>query len=135
MFETRNPDMQAVFQEVADALQLYFDGLYEGDTQKLRRVFAPGAKLFSGTGGDFVELGLDEYMELVEGRPAPASKGQLRFDRIESMDIAGDSAVVVKVECAVPPKYFTDILTMVKREGRWRIVNKAYHFVVAEDDT
>lgn len=133
MHETRNPDMQAVFQEVADVLELYFDGLYEGDTQKLRRVFAPGAKLFSGTGGEFVEIGLDDYMDIVAGRPAPASRGHLRFDRIESMDIAGDSAVVVKVECAVPPKYFTDLLTMVKRDGRWRIVNKAYHFVEGED--
>jgi hypothetical protein len=32
----------------------------------------------------------------------------------------------VKLKCAVPPRYFTDILSFLKIDGRWQIAQKVY---------
>jgi hypothetical protein len=43
---------QAESRAIADVIQTYFDGLYEGDTKKLARAFHPIARLYSvGDGG------------------------------------------------------------------------------------
>ena len=36
----------------------------------------------------------------------------------------------VKAECAIPPKAFIDLLTLVKLEGEWRIVSKVFHYTL-----
>jgi 4-oxalocrotonate tautomerase len=76
--------MDPRFAEIATALADYFDGLYDGDLDKLRRVFHPKAHLYSATEGPLTDLPLDDYLALVAGRAAPASQGAPRYDRIVS---------------------------------------------------
>ena len=45
--------------------------------------------------------------------------------------VAGPVTAFAKVECAIPPKHFTDFLTLVKFEGRWQIVAKVFHYTLA----
>ncbi len=122
----------ADFDDIVAALNDYFDGIYEGDTDKLRRAFHERAHLYSATDGEMSDMSLKEYLELVDGRPSPASQEAPRLDRIISIDMAGPEAAAVKAELAVPPKYFTDLLTLLKVDGEWRIISKIYHFVVHE---
>ena len=68
-------------------------------------------------------------MKIVASRKSPRDSGAKRYDRIISIDMAGPGAAIAKVECAIPPKYFTDLLTLIKLEGRWRIINKTYHYI------
>lgn len=35
-----------------------------------------------------------------------------------------------KVECSIPPKFFTDFLVLLKLDGRWQIVSKVFHYEV-----
>ena len=124
--------MDPRFQEIADALTDYFDGIYEGDVTKLERVFLPEAHRYSATEGEVVDWPLDRYKEVINGREAPAKAGAKRYDRILSIDFSGTVTANVKVELAVPPKYFTDFLTMLKVDGRWRIVSKTFDYVIHE---
>ena len=32
----------------------------------------------------------------------------------------------VKVKCAIPPKFFTDQLSLLKIDGRWQIAQKVF---------
>lgn len=120
-----NPD----FAGVAGALQVYFDGLHFSDTGRLRQVFHPEAHYFCATMGQLLHLDMPAYFPVVDRRPSPASQGHARADRILSIEFAGPVTAFAKVECSIPPKRFTDFLTLVKLEGRWRIVAKVFHFV------
>ncbi|MDD9877826.1 MAG: nuclear transport factor 2 family protein [Magnetovibrio sp.] len=126
------PKSAPEFAEIATALVDYFDGIYEGDSSKLDRIFHADGRLNSVTDGDMVAMTKAEYLDLVGGRASPASTGANRHDRIVAIDIAGPGAATAKVECAVPPKYFTDLLTLIKVDGEWRIINKTFHYMVHE---
>lgn len=115
--------------EITRALQTYFDALHDGDVAKVRAVFLPGAHLYSASDGPLLDIPLEKYVEIVAGRPSPRSRGETRRDRIVSVDMSGPQTALAKVECAIGPKLFTDYLTLLKVDGSWRIIAKAYHYV------
>ena len=118
----------SAFDEVVQVLQEYFDGLHHGDTARLGRVFHPQAHYFSATDGTLLHLAMDEYFPIVHKRPSPASHGHARTDNILTIEFAGPVTAFARVECSIPPKFFTDLLTLVKLEGRWQIVSKVFHY-------
>ena len=121
------------FDKVEQVLGLYFDGLHYSDTEILRRVFHPQAHYYCATDGALLHLGMDEYFPIVDKRPSPASQGHARTDRILGIEFAGPVTAFAKLECSIPPKHFTDFLTLVKLEGRWQIVAKVFHYKLGSD--
>jgi 4-oxalocrotonate tautomerase len=125
--------MSSAYGELVAAMQLYFDGFYEGDLDTLKQVFHPDCHLISGTGGSLVNEPMADVYARVAGRVSPARNGQPRYDRILSIDLAGPETALVTCRMAVEPKLFTDYLNFVKLDGRWRIVSKVFTWVpVAE---
>ncbi len=120
----------AAFNAIVAVLNDYFDGLYFSDTRILRRVFHPGAIYACPTGGTLLQLQMDAYFDLVDKRPAPAGLGQQRQDRIVSIEFAGPVLAIARVECAIAPKRFQDLLTLVHLDGRWQIMSKVFHFEI-----
>lgn len=118
---------------IEKVLQVYFDGLYEGDTKKLGEAFHPASHLYSADGdGKAADLPRAEWFKLVESRPSAKSKGSERGDRIVSIDFAGPATAFAKVECQIQPRYFTDYLTLLKVDGRWQVISKSFHAVTKE---
>jgi hypothetical protein len=118
---------------IETTIQTYFDGLYEGDTDKLGAAFHPFAHLYSvGPDGTAVDLPRADWFELVRNRPSAASKGDARDDRIVSVDQSGPGTAFVKVHCQLPPRYFTDYLVLNRTNEGWRIVSKVYRFDTRE---
>ena len=113
---------------IEEALQLYFDALYEGDTEKVRNVFHENAHLYSGTGGNFVDMPLNEYVALVESRPSPKSQGAEPSGEILSIDQSGPHSALAKVALTIGSRRFIDYLTLLKVENRWVIIAKSFHF-------
>jgi hypothetical protein len=74
----------------------------------------------------------EKYFEVIANRPSPASQGLGRFDKILSIHKAGPDTALATVNCAVPPRYFTDYLTLVKTADGWRIISKTFHADVHE---
>ena len=68
----------------------------------------------------------------MDGRASPASQGLARADRIISIDMSDETTAIAKLNCAVPPRYFTDYLTLLKLDGRWQIVAKSFRFETRE---
>jgi len=122
--------MQKPFAEVIEVLARYFDGLHHSDTTILRRVFHPSALYACASEGTLLGLQMDEYFAVVDKRPSPASLGQARTDRIISIEFAGPVTAFARVECSIEPKRFTDLLTLVRLDGRWQIIAKVFHFEV-----
>ena len=120
--------MDPRYQEIVTALDLYFDGLYHSDTKRLAEVFHPQAIYACATEGQLVYHNMTTYFPVVDGRPAPAARHEKRADRIVSIQFAGPVTAIATVNCAIGPKFFTDLLTFVKLDGRWQIMAKVFHF-------
>jgi hypothetical protein len=113
--------------EIEQVLQTYFDGLYEGDTTKLGRVFHNVAHLFSVDDGKLGDMSRDQWFTMVRGRPSAQSRDLPRRDWVVQIDRSGPNTAFAKVQCQIPPRYFTDYLTLVKLAEGWKIVSKTYH--------
>lgn len=120
--------MDPRFAEITAVLSDYFDGLYHSDAAKLARVLHPTALYACPTGGTLVRLNMDEYFPIVARRPSPASRGEPRYDRVISIEFAGPVTAIARVECAIAPKLFTDLLTLVYLDDRWKIMSKIFHY-------
>jgi hypothetical protein len=118
--------------ELIEAVHWYFDALYEGDTNLFEKVMHPRVRLFSATDTPIVELDLPTYLDIVRNRPSPASRNDPRHDRVLSIEVATPTTAHVRVQDAVLPKTFTDDLTFLRVDGRWRIVSKVWHYAPAQ---
>jgi 4-oxalocrotonate tautomerase len=116
------------YADIAGALADYFDGLYHSDTARLARIFHPQAHYVCATDGTLVHLDMQRYFPIVDARPSPASRNEPRADRIVSIEFAGPVTAFVRAECAIGPKHFTDLLTLIRLDGRWQIMSKVFHF-------
>lgn len=113
---------------LAAVLTDYFDGLYHSDVARLQRVFHPRATYSCATDGSLLQLDMPRYFAVVAKRESPASRGEARRDRILSIEFAGPVTALARVECAIGPKFFTDLLTFIKLDGRWQIIAKVFHY-------
>lgn len=120
--------MNEPFDAVICVLEDYFEGLYRSDTAILRRVFHPAALYACATDGTLLTLGMRDYFPMVDKRPAPASLGHERTDRILSVEFVGPVTALAKLQCSIRPKHFTDLLTLVLVDTRWQIISKVFHY-------
>jgi hypothetical protein len=116
---------------IETVVQTYLDGLYEGSVEKLKSCFHPTAALTQVLDGEYRILTQDAWWEMVHARPSPKSQGFPRHDHILQIDQTGPTMAYVKVKCAVPPRFFTDQLNLLKVDGRWVVAQKVYMTEVA----
>jgi hypothetical protein len=111
---------------IEKTLWTYLDGLHEGDAEKIAQAFHPVSHLYSEANGDVVDVPREKWLDMVRGRPSAKSQGLPRHDRIVTIDQSGPVSAFAKVECALPPRFFVDYLTLLKTKDGWRIVAKAF---------
>ena len=112
---------------IEGVIQSYLDGLHEGDTAKIAGAFHPTSALTSITdGGELQILPRDQWLERVRGRSSPKAQGLSRHDEVLSIDLVGPTMAYVKLKCAIPPRFFTDQLSLLKIDGHWRIAQKIF---------
>jgi hypothetical protein len=112
-------------------IQTYLDGLYEGDADKLAAAFHPTSALAQSTlnegmGGTLQVTPRDTWLAAVRTRPSPKSQGFARGDEILAIDIMGPTMAYVRLRCQIPPRYFTDQLSLLKIDNRWQIAQKVF---------
>jgi hypothetical protein len=112
---------------IEGVIQSYFDGLHEGDTAKIAGAFHSTSALTSVTDdGELQILPRDQWLDRVRSRPSPKQQGLSRHDQVLSIDLVGPTMAYVKLECAIPPRFFTDQLSLLKIDGRWQIAQKIF---------
>ncbi len=117
------------FDEIEDVLQTYFDALYFCDTDKLQAVFHPKAIYATADEQPLLYRTMDEYVPVVAARQSPASRGEPRRDVIDSVELAGDNTAFARVRCSIGSRDFIDFLTLVRSDGRWRIISKVFQII------
>jgi hypothetical protein len=110
--------------EITTLMQRYFDGLYEGDTDKLGTVFHPTCFLTYAQDGKLVSIARDDWFQAINNRAKPKDTGLARHDDIVSIDCLDAHTALAKVTCAIPPRFFIDLLSLLKIDGCWQVVQK-----------
>jgi Putative lumazine-binding len=115
---------------IEQTVQTYLDGLYEGDADKLASVFHETSALTYEQDGKLNVLPRQQWLEAVRERGSPRSRGLARDDAILLVDQSGPTTAFVKVKCQIPPRHFTDYLSLLKVDGRWVVAQKVFATVV-----
>ena len=112
---------------VQEAIELYFDCMYESCEEKVRKVFHPSAKITGFMQGKLLEQSVDQFAAFVVAQePSPKEKGDEILLETLSMDITGETAVA-RVRDGYIGMVFVDTLSFLKVDGQWVIYNKLFH--------
>jgi Putative lumazine-binding len=112
---------------IEGVIQSYLDGLYESDADKIASAFHPTSALTSvGNDGELAILPRDKWLDWVRARPSPKQRGLPRHDQVLTIDLVSPTMAYVKLKCAIPPRFFTDQLSLLKIDGRWQIAQKVF---------
>jgi hypothetical protein len=115
-----NTDMDAL---VAIA-KTYFDAAYEMDADKFASVLHHSCSVTKvGEDGQVSVTPLQVWLAAVRNMQAPKQLGLERHDEILSIDLVRELALL-KLKLQIPPRYMTDMLSCLKINGTWMIVQK-----------
>jgi hypothetical protein len=111
--------------EITRVVNLYAEGVRDGDATKLREAFHPQAWMFGSLAGTRYDEPIDELIALVDGKPVDVD-GSFQA-RVVSVEQVGDAAFAVLEEDGFwGTVSFTDFFTLARIDGAWKIVNKTF---------
>ena len=108
---------------IAETVQHYIDGAKSGKGDDMKPAFHKDATIFGYAGADLFAGPIQRLFDWVDGN-GPAKELQAR---IASIDIV-DSVATVRLELDnwIGSRY-TDMFTLLKVDGEWKIMNKVFH--------
>ena len=111
--------------QIAHAVDLYVEGMREGDGAKLREAFHPQAWMFGSLAGTRYDEPIGELIAMIDGQSVDVD-GSYKV-RVVSVEQAGDAAyAVLEEEGCWGTVSFTDFFTLAEIDGAWKIVNKTF---------
>ena len=112
---------------LSEAVQRYFDLMYDADISRFDRVFRATAQLHGFRGAEMSMWPAQKFKEVLAGRPSPKSLNAPRQEEILLMDFASADQALAKVRVRINDTVFVDYLTFHRIDGDWLITSKAYH--------
>jgi hypothetical protein len=104
--------------------QAYFDAAYEMNADRFASIFHPSSSVTKiDDDGNVSVTPIEAWLAAVRTIKAPKQLGLERRDEIVSLDVVRELALL-KLKVQVPPRYFTDMLSCLKVNGTWKIVQK-----------
>ncbi|WP_338222710.1 nuclear transport factor 2 family protein [Algoriphagus confluentis] len=108
---------------IAATVQLYFEGMIERDAGKLEEAFLPDARLI-GYRGDQLFVTPFEDWKAGTAKGSPRNPNDFK-NELKNIKIVGEMALA-ETELFWPGIYYYDYLTLLKIEGKWKIVHKSW---------
>ena len=113
--------------KISDAIQLYFDSMYESSEEKVRQVFHKDAKITGYMQGSLMEQSVDSFAKFVASQtPSAAEKNEEKLLETISLEVVGATAVA-RVRDGYLGMVFQDTLSFLKIGDDWVIYNKLFH--------
>ena len=111
------------YDKIAKAVQHYLDGAMSGRGNDMKPAFHKDATIFGYVGADLLAGPIQQLFDWNDVN-GPATGLQAR---IASIDLIGTVATV-RLELDNWTGYrFTDLFTLLKVDGEWKIMNKVFH--------
>ena len=118
------------YDAICRVLQLCTDGESKGDVAKLQEAFHADARMFGSLAGDRFDVPIEELFKLAESEPADTGNYRSRVLSVHQTD---DAAVgVVAEEGYWGTVSFVDYFSLVRIDGAWKIVCKAFAHTAGE---
>lgn len=114
-------------ENIRKVIDLYIDGVRNGNVESLRQAFHPQASMFGWKGKDLFITPIQGLYDYVASTPAPAKSGEPTNCIITSIEVAGNAATVGLAMDAYHAHDFKDYFQLLKIEDRWWIVSKLFH--------
>lgn len=116
--------MRTDMRDLRSLAQSYFDAAYDMDADRFSSIFHQASSVTRiGDDGDAAAIPIAAWLATVRTLTAPRTLRSEREDEIVSIDAEGGLAYV-KLKLRIPPRRFTDILSCLKIDGTWKIVQK-----------
>ena len=111
------------YEGIAQAVQHYINGAKSGRGDDMKLGFHPQATIFGYVGDDLLAGPIQQLYDWNDAN-GPATELQVR---IANIDIAGTVATArLELENWTGNR-FTDLFTLLKVDGAWKIMNKVFH--------
>jgi hypothetical protein len=120
------PD-RATFDSVLNAVDRYFDLMFDSDVSRFDEVFASSAQLHGLRDGNLRLLPAQDYKNVLASGPSPKSKGAPRQQEILLIDFASPAQAMVKVRVRIDAILYLDYLSYHCIDGAWLITAKSFH--------
>jgi ketosteroid isomerase-like protein len=112
-------------QPVLELVKKYLRSVYEGDTQALREVFHPNARVEDMVTGVFRSRPVEQYIEGVGSRQSPSAAGEPFTMTPLAIEVLGDVATVT-AELHFLGNHYYNVLSVLRCDGRWLITHKLF---------
>ncbi len=120
---TNSPTNGSEHDAINKVVQMYLDGAKSGKGERMRPAFHKDATVFGYVGPDLF-AGPIQQLFAWNDENGPATELQ---SRIASIDLV-DTVATVRLELDNWTGHrFTDLFTLLKLDGEWKIMNKVFH--------
>ena len=107
-------------------LRDYYEGARDGDLERVRGAFHPGALMSGYLQGQLLVGTPQPFFDVVRDAPAPARSGEPYRFEIVRLEVAGPIASVTIDEGPYLGMQFTEYMHLIRNEGRWQIVSNTF---------
>jgi len=108
---------------IAETLQHYIDGTRSGNGDDMKPAFHKDATIFGYAGADLFGGPIQQLFDWSDEN-GPAAELQAR---VASIDLAGTAATVRLELTDLKGARYTDMFTLLKVDGEWKILSKVFH--------
>jgi len=103
-------------------------GIQEADAGRLLSSLHPSAVCACALGPEPVVWSIGSSLKLrTDLWPAPLT-GEYRPGYTYTTSLIGPCMAVVRLRCSLAPRKYTDVLTLLKVDGQWRVVARAFQY-------
>lgn len=110
-----------------DAVERYFDLMFDSEVSRFDRVFASSAQLHGLRDQNLRVLSAQEYKNALASGPSPKSRNAPRQQEILFVDFASPTQAVVKVRVRIDTLLYLDYLSYHRIDNAWLITAKSFH--------
>jgi Putative lumazine-binding len=110
-----------------DAVERYFDLMFDSEISRFDQVFASSAQLHGLRDGNLRLLPAQEYKRALASGPSPKSRNAPRQQEILLIDFASPTQAEVKVRVRVDTVLYLDYLSYHCINSAWLITAKSFH--------
>lgn len=124
----------AEFNAICQTVNKYENGVTNCDIELLRSAFHPKAMMYGCSGDNTLIVEIEGLFAYVAAKEAPATTGEQHRCQITKIDVAGDAASVEVVQENCYGVNYVNYFQLLKIEGQWLIVSKAYNATPARQN-
>jgi len=115
------------YHSLLDAVERYFDLMFDSEVSRFDRVFASSAQLHGLRDQNLRVLSAQDYKNVLASGPSPKSRNAPRQQEILLVDFASPAQAVVKVRVRIDTLLYLDYLSYHRINNAWLITAKSFH--------